>query len=76
MKKFNPPPGSLGRVANVAETFFTEVSVLLFVFPVLDEYVQYGGRGVTRGVILWSLGSSAMSLLFAGVLAIFNDEDR
>ena len=63
------PPGAGGRVARVVETFLTEVGILLFVFPVLDEYVQYGQKGVTVKLIASSISASLSCFGAAGLTA-------
>ena len=70
------PPGSRKRFAKVTETFFTEVGVLLFVFPVLDEFVQNDLRAVTPRLILGSLAASLTCFGVAGALAVFTGEGQ
>lgn len=70
------PPGSRKRFAKVTETFFTEVGVLLFVFPVLDEYVQNGQKAMTPKLVGWSLAASLVAYGVAGALAVFTKEGQ
>ncbi len=69
-----PPPSARNRFAKVAETFLNEVAVLLFVFPVLDEYIQFGKRGVTTFVIATSLGASLGAFALASAIAVYTRE--
>lgn len=70
------PPGAGHRIARVTETFFTEVGVLLFVFPVLDEYVQYGQKAITTKLIAGSLTASILSYIIAAGLAALTREGQ
>ena len=63
------PPGSKIRAVRMIETFFAEAAVLLFVFPVLDEYVQHGNQGVTLGLIVISVVAALFFLALAVLLA-------
>jgi hypothetical protein len=57
-----------GRLRKVMAEFFTEVAVLLFVFPVLDFYIQHQNFGGTKFVLaVYSLSLAAIVL--AGVLS-------
>lgn len=71
---FRPPAGAFKRFAKMSETFFGEVGVLLFVFPVLDEYVQYGKVAITRRLILGSLVASVCCYILAAMLAMYINE--
>ncbi len=65
------------RLANgirVLEAFLSEAAVLLAVFPILDEFVQYGRKGVTLRLVVISLVGSALLLTGAVVLAITTEE--
>jgi len=69
--------GSLGaqrRIAKVTETFLTEVGVLLFVFPVLDMYVQNGRQGMTAILLVGSGLASFACYTVAAWLAAFTKE--
>ena len=70
------PPEAGRRIARVTETFFTEVGVLLFVFPVLDEYVQYAQKAITLKLIAGSLAASILCYIIAASLAAITREDR
>jgi hypothetical protein len=71
---FRPPIGGFKRLAKMTETFLAEVGVLLFVFPVLDEYVQHGHAGITTHLIAGSLAASVCCYAVAGFLAVYIKE--
>jgi hypothetical protein len=57
------------KFVDVAQEFFTEAAVLVFVFPVLDTIVQFGTKKVTWRLALGSLGTTVFLLFWAGILA-------
>jgi hypothetical protein len=57
------------QFVNVAQEFFTEAAVLVFVFPVLDTIVQFGTKKVTWRLALGSVGVTVFLLFWAGILA-------
>jgi hypothetical protein len=57
------------KFVDVAQEFFTEAAVLVFVFPVLDTVVQFGARKVTWKLALGSVGVAVFLLFWAGILA-------
>lgn len=57
------------KFVDVAQEFFTEAAVLVFVFPVLDTIVQFGTNKVTWRLALGSLGTTVFLLFWAGILA-------
>jgi len=57
------------RFAAIAQEFFTEAAVLVFVFPVLDTIVQFGRAKVTWGLVLGAVGVSIFLLFLAGIIA-------
>ena len=57
------------KFVEVAQEFFTEAAVLVFVFPVLDTIVQFGTKKVTWRLALGSLGTTVFLLFWAGILA-------
>ena len=70
------PNGARTRIAKLLQEFLTEVSVLLFVFPVLDQFIQHGLRGITRKYVLGSFILALLVLSFASVLAAYTREDK
>jgi hypothetical protein len=66
-----PLQGAFGHpgFVNVAQEFFTEAAVLVFVFPVLDTVVQFGTKKVTWRLALGSVGVTVFLLFWAGILA-------
>jgi hypothetical protein len=69
-----PPEGAFRRLAKMTETFFAEAGVLLFVFPVLDEYVQHGKGAITMHLIGGSLMTSFCCYSAAALLAVYISE--
>lgn len=67
-----PAPGARRRFAKVAETFFTELSVLFFLFPVLDEYVSHGK--VSHALLFESLCASGIAFAIAGAIAAYRED--
>jgi hypothetical protein len=59
---------------KVAAEFFTEVAVLVFVFPILDTIVQFGARGVTWQLGAGSIAGAILALLVAAILVKPNEE--
>jgi hypothetical protein len=57
------------KFAGIAQEFFTEAAVLVFVFPVLDTIVQFGKAKVTIKLALGSIGVAVLLLSFAGIIA-------
>ena len=57
------------KFVDVAQEFFTEAAVLVFVFPVLDTIVQFGTKKVTWRLALGSVGATVFLLFWAGILA-------
>jgi|SRR5271163_2604957 hypothetical protein len=57
------------RFVEIAQEFFTEAAVLVFVFPVLDTIVQFGPKKVTWRLALGSVGTAVFLLFWAGILA-------
>ena len=71
---FRPPPGGGRRFAKLAETFLAEAGVLLLVFPMLDEYVQYGARAMTPRLVVGSMAFAAFFFTIAGIIAVYAKE--
>jgi len=57
------------KFASIAQEFFTEAAVLVFVFPVLDTVVQFGTKKVTWGLGLGSVAFAIFLLFWAGIIA-------
>jgi hypothetical protein len=57
------------RFADIAQEFFTEAAVLVFVFPVLDTVVQFGRAKVTWRLTAGSVGVTVLLLFCAGIIA-------
>ena len=50
-------------------TFFVEAAVLWFVFPVLDTFVEFGGRKITAGLGAISIAVAIVCMFIAGILS-------
>ena len=57
-----------GGFRSVAAEFFTEVAVLVFVFPIVDTIVQFGREKVTVLLALGSIAGSVICFLLAVIL--------
>jgi hypothetical protein len=67
----NPMGGDpLLRIIGLCETFFLDVAVLVFVFPVLDTLVSSGAQRLTLKLILWTLTVSGVFFLAAVMVSI------
>ena len=62
-----------GNFRKVGAEFFNEVAVLLFVFPILDYWVQHGI--VVKWLLYSSFGAAAICLVAAGILSKRTKED-
>jgi hypothetical protein len=58
-----------GNFRGVAATFFTEVAVLVFVFPVVDTIVQFGREKVTAPLAIGSFVFAGLCFLAAVILS-------
>jgi len=56
------------KFAAIAQEFFTEAAVLVFVFPILDTIVQFGRQKVTLSLGLGSIGVAVLLLFVAGII--------
>lgn len=68
------PAGGRRRFAKTTETFMNEVGVLLFVFPVLDLYIQKGASEVTPSYVCGSLIGSMTAFGIASLISVFVGE--
>ena len=53
---------------EIAVEFFTEATVLVAVFPILDTIIERAGK-VTRSLMVWSEGLAAIFVILAGILS-------
>lgn len=69
-----PPLGGRKRLAKLTETFLAEAGVLILVFPMLDEYVQYGAKALTPRLVVGSMAFATFFYAAAGIIAVYVKE--
>lgn len=57
------------KFAKLAMEFFTEVAVLVFVFPVLDTVIQFGRRKLSWQLAGVSIGVAVVCMVLAAIMA-------
>ena len=63
-------PRELSKILSLCEQFLLDVSVLIFVFPVLDTAIQFGKKAITPGLVLWTLVISGVFFIWALILGM------
>ena len=66
----SPSAEELGRILDLGTTFFLDASVLIFIFPTLDTFVQYGRKGLTWALFLTTFLVSGVFFVMAAVTTI------
>ena len=69
-----PPIGAGQRLAHMTETFFAEAAVLVFILPAVDRVVSTGLRGLTKHLILGSVGLAVVFFLAASLIAAYRED--
>jgi len=58
------------KILDLCTTFLLDVSVLVFVFPILDAIVEHGEKGLTFRLFVFTLTFSGVFFVLAVAAAI------
>lgn len=60
----------LVRILDLGTTFFLDAAVLIFIFPILDTFVQYGRERLTWRLFFVTFAISGVFFLMAVVTTV------